>query len=186
MFEFSAEDLGMVSGSDGTWGFGEGDFTVSGWLRPGATFATGVEDPEKDWAIFFSKADPGPGRLQYGAFASLYSDHRIRFGVEDVDTHRLEVECSDSCVPRGECPDDPGDWGGTDARGVAMDPCVEALGLGFTSCNCMTENRWTMFTFVRLQGGSQPTCTGIGDSIPDCAGAFATSDMQASRKCQLS
>lgn len=179
MFEFSAQDLGLPIGSDQTWGFGEEDFTVNGWLRPGATFATGVEDPDKDWAIFFSKADPGPGRLQYGAFASLYSDDRIRFGVEDVVTHRLEVACSGSCVPRAECPDDPGDWGGTDARGVAMDPCVEALGLGFTSC-CVVENRWTMFTFVRLQGGSQPTCTGIGDSTPNCAGAFAGSDMLAS------
>ena len=107
MFEFSASELGMEAAADGSWGFGEGDFTVTGWLSPGETFATGVEDPDKDWANFFAKADPGPGRLQYGAFASLYSDHRIRFGVEDFPDSRLEVTCGDSCVPRAECADDP-------------------------------------------------------------------------------
>ena len=135
MFEFDAADLGMGLKPNGDWGFGTGEFTVSGWLAPGATFATGIEDPAKNWANFFSKADPGPGRLQYGAFAALYGDHRIRFGVEDIASHRLEVTCDDSCVPRGSCPQDVGDWGGTDARGVANDPCVESLGLGFTTCS---------------------------------------------------
>ena len=141
MFEFSASELGMEAAADGSWGFGEGDFTVTGWLSPGETFATGVEDPDKDWANFFAKADPGPGRLQYGAFASLYSDHRIRFGVEDFPDSRLEVTCGDSCVPRAECADDPGDTGD--------DPCAAVLGVAFSSCSCLVKHRWEMLTFVR-------------------------------------
>jgi hypothetical protein len=152
MLEFTAADLGLPLQSGGRWGFGWGDFTVTGWLQPGATFATGVQDPAKNWVYFFSKANPGPGQTQYGMFAALYRGDRIIFGVEDNPLHRIEVTCQswgcDSCLPRSACGDASAPSPG--GRQLVGDPCAP-LGPDFATCGKLEVGRWVMLSFVRAQ-----------------------------------
>ena len=43
----------------------------------------------------------------------------------------------------------------------------------------MTKDRWAFFAFTRSNTTDVPTCTGVGDNTPNCAGAFAATSAAA-------
>ena len=103
ILDFTSEMLGMPEDSDGNWGFGFAEFSVTGWFRRGPTFGTGLQDDGlTNYATFFAKAWPGPDRIFRGPLMTLHADDEIRFGVRDVETHRLSVTCPDQCLTSGE------------------------------------------------------------------------------------